>query len=209
MRHALLIAAFIFASPVHAQLERPAGWRVRTDGGPTDTIYHVRMPPGWHVTTGPGSIVYDPAVTLSGRFAVSMDVHLFPKPSAEGYGLFLGGSNLEDGNQSWVGFLMRHDGAVSVVHRAGRQTHTLAGWTPGDAVKPHPGTDDTVLNQFVVRAELDSVRVEANGKRVLALPRASLPVDGVAGFRVGAGLNLHITNLDVTRRHAPVPAPKR
>jgi hypothetical protein len=47
-----------------------------------------------------------------------------------------------------------------------------------------------------------------NGETVLTLPRGELALDGVTGFRVGAGLNLHLTTLDVasdsgTRRWAP------
>jgi hypothetical protein len=49
------------------------------------------------------------------------------------------------------------------------------------------------------------VRFVVNGERVAAWPRASLAVDGAYGFRIGGGVNLHITNLDVTRRVAPFP----
>ena len=58
----------------------------------------------------------------------------------------------------------------------------------------------------MVRAEPDSVRFLVNGVRVSAWPRAALQVDGSYGFRIGAGANLHITNLDLTRRLAPFPA---
>ena len=58
---------------------------------------------------------------------------------------------------------------------------------------------------FVVRAEPDSVRFHVNGERIAAWPRSAMPLDGVTGFRIGEGVNLHITNLDVTRRLAPFP----
>lgn len=54
----------------------------------------------------------------------------------------------------------------------------------------------------------DSVRMFVNGTRVGAWPRRTLAVDGTYGFRIGKGTNLHITNLDPTRRHVPFPAPR-
>lgn len=67
----------------------------------------------------------------------------------------------------------------------------------------------TALNTLTVRAEADSVYFEGNGQRLTAWPRAELPVDGVFGLRAGRGVNLHVTNLDVTTRLAPPRAPRR
>ena len=42
----------------------PAGWHVRADGAAAHgTVSFVDMPPGWHITTGPSVILYDPART--------------------------------------------------------------------------------------------------------------------------------------------------
>jgi hypothetical protein len=204
--YAPLFATLLFVgSTLQAQLVRPETWRVRTDGASSDTVYYVRMPPGWHITTGPGSLLYDPAHTALGRFAVSMDVFLFPKPSEEGYGLFVGGASLDGPAPSYVAFLVRRDGAATVERVSGGSRTTLVPWTPNAAVKPHPGGDESLLNTLRVSVEPDSVRFEANGSRVLAVPRGDLPLDGVFGFRVGPGVNLHISNLDHTVRLAPAP----
>jgi hypothetical protein len=163
------------------------------------------MPPGWHITTGPGALVYDAANTASGRYALSLEVHLFPKPSREGYGIFLGGRDLGGTEASYVAVLMRGDGALQVTRVSGTRQQALLDWTPTSAIKAHPGTDDTALNVLSVRVDSDSLRIDGNGARVAALSRGDLPLDGTFGIRAGAGLNLHITNYDVTRRLAPAP----
>jgi hypothetical protein len=183
-------------------------WRVKPDGGNTEPVEWTPMPPGWHITTGPGSIIYDASNVATGRFALSMEVHLFPKASEEGYGVFLGGQSLDGPTATYVAFLMRRDGALQIVRTQGTGSIVLREWSATDAIKPHPGTDGTALNTLTVRADLDSVRVEANGQRITAVPRAGLSLDGTFGFRVGRGINLHVTNLDITRRLAPAPRPR-
>jgi hypothetical protein len=204
MKETLLLAlGVLLAQPVGAQLPRPDSWRLRTDGATSDTVYYVQMPPGWHVTTGPGSLLYDSMNQAKGRYAVSMEVFLFPKPSEEGYGLFFGGTNLDGASPSYVAFVVRRDGAAMVEQVDGSTRTTLVPWTPNAAVKPHPGGDANQLNTLRVSVEPDSVRFEANGSRVVAVPRGDLPLDGTFGFRVGPGINLHISNLDHTLRLAP------
>lgn len=200
MRVAFLLIAFPLT--VAAQ---GTPWTVRPDPGSRDSVSHVTMPPGWHITTGPGALVYDAANTASGRYSLGLEVHLFPKASSEGYGIFLGGRGLEGADASYVAVLMRRDGALQVARVNGAQRTPLLDWSPTTAIKPHPGTDDTALNLLAVRVDADSLRIDANGARIAALSRGDLPVDGTFGIRVGAGINLHVTNYDVTRRLAPAP----
>jgi hypothetical protein len=208
MRIAFLLAALVPAS-LSAQLPRPSSWKTLTDGGVTDTVSFVPMPPGWHVTTGPGALLYDPAHTASGRYAVSMEVYLFPGTSQSGYGLFVGGSALESADAGYLAFTVTRDGAAAVERVEGaRRTTLLPAWRAA-AVKPHPGGDETVFNVLTVRIEPDSVRFDANGARVAALPRGTLPLDGAFGIRAGAGVNLHVSNIDFTTRLAPAPRPPR
>lgn len=200
MRRFLLLAALPLA--LRAQ---STPWTVRTDPGSRDTVSHVTMPPGWHITTGPGALVYDAGNVAAGRYALSLEVHLFPKPSREGYGIFLGGRDVGSADASYVAVLMRSDGALQVARVTGAQVVPLLDWTPTTMIKPHPGTDDTALNVLAVRVDPDSLRIDGNGGRVAALARGDLVLDGTFGIRVGAGINLHVTNYDVTRRLAPSP----
>jgi hypothetical protein len=203
-----LVVLLLAGLPAVALAQAPRTLTVRSDTGSANAVQHAPMPPGWHVTTGPGAILFDPALVTRGRFAVGLDAHLFPGTSQEGFGVFLGGSNL-DANPGYLAFLIRRDGSASIEIVEGTQRTALVPWMRAPSVKPHPGGDDTAFNTMLVRADVDSVRFEVNGQRVAAIARAGYTVDGAFGIRAGRDLNLHVTNLDITTRLAPAPAPKR
>lgn len=190
-----------------AQSDRPSAWRVKTDAeGGASSVSHAPMPPGWHITTGSPSILYDPGLQARGRFAVEAEIHLFPGQGNDGYGIFLGGSDLDTPGEAWVAFLLTRDGSASIVRRRAGATTAVHAPSLAAAVKPHPGGDGTVLNQMRVLVQGDSVVFSANGQRVVALARGDLTLDGVFGFRVGRDVNLHVSNLDLVTRLAPFPA---
>lgn len=214
-----LVAALALAVPAAAQSSPaapPPGWRWAldrparlTDGGrftPADSLFEFAlMAPGWHVTMGPGAALFDPRERAEGRFVVTGELILFPNASNEEYGLFVGGQALDGAAKQWYAFVVRGDGGVAVMHRAGDETHMVMPWTTHAAVKPRP-EGATVTNILQVRAEPDSVRFFVNGERITAFSRAALEVDGPFGLRIGRGVNLHATNLDLTRRLAPFPS---
>ncbi len=184
-------------------LDKPARWYTGGKVTPADSLFEfVPMAPGWHVTMGPGAALFDQRATVDGRFIVSADLVLFPDASSNEYGLFLGGKGLETAGKEWYAFVVRRDGSFAVMHRAGAETHMVMPWAKHEAVKPR-ADGATVTNVVAVRAEPDSIRFTVNGTRVATFARSALDVDGPFGFRIGDGVNLHITNLDVTRRVAP------
>lgn len=205
-RRCFILLLALTAPALHAQ--RPDNWRVRLDApGPDSAVAYVAMPPGWHITTGPGALLYDAANTAAGRFVVESEIFLFRGQSQEGYGLFVGGSGLDGASPSWVAFLVRRDGNALIEHRTRDGTTRLVEPVTTTAVKPHAG-EGPERNVLRVSVEPDSIRFEANGSRVATLPRGELPLDGIFGFRIGAGNNLHVSQLDITRRLAPAPVPK-
>jgi hypothetical protein len=129
---------------------------------------------------------------------------LFPDASENEYGVFVGGSGLDGDGAAWTAFVVRADGQAAVMRRQGGATTLLMPWTAHAAVKVRV-SGATAKNIVSVRAEPDSVRFLVNGERMAAWPRRALEVEGHYGFRIGRGVNLHITNLDVTRRLAPFP----
>ena len=208
---ALLVAA-VAAAAAAGQLKTPADWKWRLDTpgavveaatpGAADARF-VAMPPGWHVTTGPGVLLYHPDYLGKGNFAVEAEIFLFPGDSQEEYGLFLGGRNLGPSESpTYVAFVARRDGKGAAIQRGGAAP--AVEWQANDAILPHSGTD-AVKN--ILRVEVGAVTVvfSANGKEVLRMPRAGLALDGPFGFRVGQGINLHASRLDVTYKLAPVP----
>lgn len=205
--HGLVAALALLPAPLLAQQAGAGTLRVRLDTpAPDSAVSHVTMPPGWHITTGPGALLYDPANSAGGRFAVEAEIFLFPGESQEGHGLFIGGSAIEgDGAPSYLTFLVRRDGGAAVEqHRAGARI-TLLSLARAEGVTAHSG-QGTARNVIRVAVEPDSIRFSANGVRVGALARGDLPADGLFGFRIGKDLNLHISQLDITRRLAPAPA---
>jgi len=190
-----ILPLLLCATPLVAQ-ERPAQavpatWKVRADRGeptvladpqldPTrsDTVRLVTMPPGWHVTTGPAIIAYDPAWQATGNYRVETEIFLFPGERQEGYGLFVGGTDLEGDGQAYLYVLLRKDGAVLVKRRAGAETVTLAPWTRHPAIVPHTATSGTAKNILVLDVASDSVRVIVNDQPVTAVACAGLPTYG-------------------------------
>lgn len=210
---AALVAAAV-ASPVAAsaqELTTPPDWRWRLDGpaqlvtaqpASDSTWQFVGMPPGWHVTTGPGVVLFHPAERGTGRYSLSSDFVLFPNPSDSPYGLVLGGADLGSANAPSIAVQLRRDGAVRVVAIQDGNEHILAPWRTHAAIKPHSGTG-TVTNRLRVGVAPDSVRVFVNDSAIVAVPASGLQLDGQYGFRIGGRLNMHITTLDYTRHLAP------
>lgn len=194
-----------------AQLETPEGWRwvmdaaatlVQEQAVPDGGWRFVAMPPGWHVTMGPGGVLYHPAHAAAGRYALEAETFLFPEPSDEGFGLFVGGRGLDGPTPEYVTFLIRADGHSAVARHAGGVVTLLAPWSPGDSVVAQRPSG-TARNVLRVSVDPDSVVFSVNGGRVAGLARAGVAPDGQFGFRVGAGINLHISTLDLTQGLAP------
>ncbi len=178
--------------------QRPSNWKVRFDRpAPDSDLYFVTMSPGWHITTGPASILYDPAKVAEGEFRIHSQIFLFPGDRREGFGVFIGGENLEADNQSYLYFLIRRDGRFLIKHRAGRETHVLMPWTPHAAIVKHEGGEEPVKNILEIGADAQQLDFFVNGEKVASLPRSQVKVDGIVGLRVNHGLNLHVTELTV------------
>ena len=206
MRRLLVLPILaILAAPLAAQdFERPADWKVRFDReGSTeaDLESFVEMPPGWHITTGPSGIYWDPALTASGEFRVEMEVFLFdPGTRREAFGIFFGGSDLEGAGQSYTYFLIRNGGESIIKKREGSEAPTIQPWTANEAILSYAnrGEDATVKNVLAVECGAETVRFFVNGEEVGSAPRSDMATDGTVGIRVNHGLNLHISRLEVT-----------
>jgi hypothetical protein len=209
----VLLLAALPAGPLSAQgLQVPASWRwvtdeparvtAVTDRVPDSAFSFVRMAPGWHITMGPGGVLFDPRYFAEGPFTLESEVFHFPNSANGEYGFFVGGTALDGTSPRYVGFALRGDGSVAVWERSGGATRFLVEWRRADAVIPNDGRDvvRNVVRLVVTRKE---AVLKANGLDVVVLPRENLALDGQFGFRVGRGVNLHATTLNVTHRLAP------
>jgi len=197
--------------PVGGNLEVPPQWKVRLDqpaevtiGSDPETadICFVNMTPGWHVTTGPRAILYHPDSTASGNYHATAEIHLFdPKDRLEGYGVFLGGRDLEAAEHSYDYILLRNDGKFLIKRRRGESTEVVTDWTPSDAIVRYTGPEvSSVMNRLTVEAGPETVRFLVNDQEVAALPRSEVQTDGVFGLRLNHHLNVHVSELGVVAR---------
>lgn len=211
-------AVLLLTAPptVAAQVEgMPPGWRAITDA-PTrhdpgqiepnagDAYRFVSMAPGWHITTGPGTLLFDPRLRASGNFRLETELFVFPDPTDQPLGLFVGGTGLEGplAGVQWFGLLIRRDGTAGVMHNHGTEHHPMVPYAKADSLPPHPG-NGTPRVTLAIDVAADSVRFFVNRGRVATVPRGDLALDGPFGFRVGQGLNLHVIRLDYTQKLAP------
>lgn len=197
--------------PEGENLQVPEGWRHRLDSPSEsaelvpdeepegDDVRLVNMRPGWHVTTGPRTILYHPGARASGDFRASVTTHLFPPGERnEAYGIFVGGRDLQGAGQRYLYFLVRRSGEYLVKIRDGDSTRELVGWTAHDAVVPYTDeTGETATNALAVEARGDSLHFSVNDTRVTSLARAGLPVEGQVGWRVNHRLDLHISDFSI------------
>jgi hypothetical protein len=171
------------------------------------------MAPGWHATTGPAAILYNPANTASGEYKLESESFLFPGDHAEGFGVFFGGKDLDKETQSYVYFLIRKDGQFIVKVREAAATRTLIPWTGHAAIVPHDGGKETAKNVLAVQVSKENVDFFVNGQQVGSVPRAQVSTDGVVGLRINHRINVHVTTLTVEsaagkQEFAPKRAPK-
>ena len=200
------------ATVLARQFAAPAGWKWVTDSPATLTTglepaegqwLFGTMAPGWHVTTRPGVLLFEPSYTARARFALESESFLFPGTSTAGFGLFVGGANLE-GRPRYAAFLIRRDGSATVQMVDAGQTTTLYPWTPSPAIV-RGNEKDAVKNVIRLEAEATNIAFLVNGQKIAEIPRDSR-FDGVVGLRIGDQLNLHVTNVDLTHRLA-LPRP--
>jgi hypothetical protein len=202
MRTLMLSVCLALTWPLAAQeLTRPADWKVRFDQADADaaTLYFVSMPPGWHITTGPAGIFYDPATTASGTYRVEAVIHLFDTKgrNREAFGFFIGGRDLEGDGQAYTYFLIRNDRNFLIKQRKGADTLPVTDWTPSDAIVTWE-SGDSVKNVLAAEVGAQSVDFFVNGAKVATVPRAGLVTDGTIGLRVNHALNVHVSAITVT-----------
>lgn len=208
----LALAATLFAAPVPAQsghnLERPGHWKARYDDRTMASERRlVVMRPGWHIFAGPGGSFWDPGSFATGAYGVSSTIFLFPEgdPEQSGstrldspFGLFLGGSDLGGDTAAYVSFELRNDRHFRVAEHRGGKTDDLVPWTEHDAVVTSgAGDSGPVRNVLAVDVRGDRAVFYLNEVRIAELPGERVALDGVIGVRAGAGLSLHVTEVDI------------
>ncbi len=208
---ALLAAAAPVAAQQHSHTDHrpagagamPAGWQGRVDRANQkveDVSFQV-MAPGYHVTTGPAVILWQPVQTAAGAYTLTATFQQMKAPQhPEAYGIIFGGSDLAGDGQDYAYFLVRQDGKFMIRHRAGTEVHTIAPWTDHAAIVK-ADADGRAKNTLSVEVGADSIHALVNGARVMSVARAPmLRTDGHYGLRVNHNLEVHVTDFALRRR---------
>lgn len=186
------------------------GWHMRIDprAGSGTPPKFVVMGTGFHATSGSRAIYWRDADVAKGNYRVSASFTLTKPPGhAEAYGLIFAGKDLTGPTQNYMYFTLGGNGTFLIKHRAGdadSQIHTIADWTPSEAIaKPDASGKSTDKLEVVVGA--DKIQYLINGKEVYSMDRAKAvgagnmlsSTDGIAGIRVSHNLDVHISDFKI------------
>ena len=214
LRSALLIAvAAVLAIPtaVHVQ----SGFKVRIDDQSAaaveghSTLKISPMAKGLSISGGPGAIIWNPANTVKGIYAVRGTFTLL-KPSATitDYGLIFGGRDLE-GTSDYVYFTIAQDGAFQLRHRLGNEIHEIDKSLHFMIRKPDASGKST--NTLEVQIAPTAVSYLINGAVVHATPTRpgtnsyteGDKVAGAAGIRIDNAVDLQVDEFAVIQPFTP------
>ena len=202
MRISLVAAAVVLLTlPVLGQGGgvTAGGWQTRLDnaGANVNDLSFRTMGDGLHVTTGPHAVFWNADNTASGTYTVSATfVQTTASSHPNSFGLFIGGQDLDGAGHAYTYFLIREDGQFLIKKRMGDDTEDLTpGWARHSAVNSLE--NDRMRNSLSVEVGASNVRFLSNGSEVASLPKAGLPVDGIAGVRFSHQLDVHVAGFTI------------
>ncbi|NQV72636.1 hypothetical protein HQ496_05900 [bacterium] len=196
----------------------PGSWEYRLDNPSEDyvisgdtlttnpDVYFTNMTPGWHVTMkSPAGIFWHPASTTAGDFSASATIFLFdPGQLNEGYGIFVGGADLDKADQQYIYFLLRRSGEFLIKRRMGSETMPVLDWTTNDAIAAWTESSEiNIENKLGIERAGETVSFLVNDVVVHSMPQSDLQLDGIVGFRLNHGTNVHISAFDVVETPSP------
>ncbi|MGI9078112.1 MAG: hypothetical protein ACR2G6_12420 [Gemmatimonadaceae bacterium] len=175
----------------------PAGFMGRTDGENqkiTDVKY-VDDNGSWHIWSGPHHIVYSPKNTASGTYKLETTIDQMEAPAhPESFGLFFGGSALDQPGIRYSYFMVRGTGEYLVKTRNGAGTKNMIAWKAADGI-PKADASGKASYKLGVNVGSDSVRFMVNGEHVGSLAKGAIYTDGISGIRIGHNLHVKATPL--------------
>jgi len=178
----------------------PAGFMARTDRADapiTGAKYTASGGSMFDVTTGPAHILYSSRDVASGNYTALATIEQLEKPAhPEAFGLFIGGSNLNDPAQKYTYFVVRGTGEMLVKVREGDKTRDVVKWTASADV---PKEDASGRASYSLAAQVtgDAVKFIVNGKQVGSVAKTGLPTDGIAGLRINHNLHLKVSPVTI------------
>ncbi|MGV3709047.1 MAG: hypothetical protein ACO1Q7_09400 [Gemmatimonas sp.] len=179
------------------------GWKTRPDNPKAaDSVLVIDRGQGKYVLSGPPAIVYTPKNTISGNFVLQGILFSGYSGAAipDGFGVFLGGRNLDGPNADFTEFLVKNTGQYGVFQWKDGKRTALKDWTTVAGINIHSGRPtESTRNTFRVIVDAQSVQLVVNRAMVYAFPRATFKPDGIYGVRVGSRQQFQIESLGPER----------
>lgn len=184
--------------------KRPTGFIVRSDvpsvGG--DSVRLVHRGKGYYLESGPSSIVFNPNMVARGSFVLASTMFSGPTGATipDGFGVFIGGKNMNTPAAEYTEFLVRNDGRYAVIQHIGPRRILLRDWTVLAGIAQHSGRrDQTVRNTFRVVVDGTTVQLVVNRTLATSFLRTVVKPDGVFGMRIGQRQLVQLETLELVR----------
>jgi hypothetical protein len=180
----------------------PSGFMGHTDaaGGDISGANYSRSGNDWEVSTGPAHIAYQPSDTASGTFTATAELEQLAAPAhPESFGIFVGGSNLDDpATRRYSYFMVRGTGEYLLRRRQGEDVPVVSAWAEHPSI-PRQDAEGRATYRLEIRSAPDSVRFAVNGTVVKAVAASEFPTAGIAGIRVSHNTRLRVQPVAITR----------
>ena len=177
----------------------PDGWKARLDDPNTKETGTVQVEKDAIVFGGgPGGIYYktdwkaEKDYTVIAAFTQQKTL-----PAPQSYGLFVSGADLDKETYRYTAFLLRQDGKYRIVTVNGGKETVVVDWRPASPMLEPKGVKPT--NTLEIRALQNGVHFLIGDKEMHQMPREKVGPDGIAGVRLGPGLNVQVTRLEVKK----------
>jgi hypothetical protein len=209
LRRALPVV-LLAALAVSVAAQAPAGWKVRMDGSPSasasgasTTLKIAPTEKGFHLTGGPGAVIWDPAHTVKPIFRVRATFTMLkPADKPTYYGLFIGGTDMDGATPSYVYFAIAQDGSFVVRHREGDKIDEIDN-SLHYAIKK-PDASGKSVNTVEVQVAPTAVSYVVNGAVATATPTRSAiagnsftvteKLGGIVGVRIDDAIDVQVDN---------------
>lgn len=177
----------------------PEGWKARLDNPKAAETGTVQVEKDAIIFAGgPGGIFYKSDTKAEKDYTVSAAfTQQKTLPAPQPYGLFVSGVDLDKDIRRYTSFVVRQDGKYRIVTRNGETESVVVDWRTASAMIEPKGVKPT--NTLEIRALQNAVHFLIGDKEVHQMPREKVGPDGIAGVRLGPGLNVQVTKLDVKK----------